>query len=72
MKRGQLKTLLLTITFSVSLFSNTYSQDLLDAVKSNSKLAIELKDVYRAFCINNIVIDQKEMINVFLNNGSDS
>jgi hypothetical protein len=58
--------------FSVLLFSDTYSQDLLDAVKSNSKLVIELKDAYRAFHINNIIIDQKEMINVFLNDGSDA
>ena len=72
MKRGQLKTLLLTITFSVLLFSDTYSQDLLDAVKSNSKLAIELKDAYRAFHINNIITDQKEIINVYLNDASDA
>ncbi len=72
MKRGQLKSLLLTFILSILLFSYTFSQDLLDAVKSNSKLVIELKDAYRAFHINNIIIDQKEMINVFLNDGSDA
>ncbi len=70
MKIGQLRSLLLTITFWVLLFSDTYSQDLLDAVKSNPKLVIELKDAFRAFHINNIIIDQKEMINLFLNDGS--
>lgn len=72
MKRGQLKTLFLTITFSILLFSDTYSQDLLDAVISNSKIVIELNDAYRAFHINNIITDQKEMINVLLNDGSDA
>lgn len=72
MKIGQLKSLLLTITFSILVFSDTYSQDLLDAVKGNSKLVTELKDTYRAFHINNIIIDQKEMINIFLNDGSDT
>lgn len=72
MKIGQLKSLLLTITFSILVFSDTYSQDLLDAVKGNSKLVTELKDAYRAFHINNIIIDQKEMINIFLNDGSDT
>ncbi|MBK9718909.1 MAG: hypothetical protein IPO85_15625 [Saprospiraceae bacterium] len=72
MKQGQLKTLLLTVTFSFWFFSAAYSQDLLDAVKSNSKLVIELKDAYKAFHINNIISDQKEMINVFISDGSDS
>lgn len=71
MKLGQLKSILLTIIFSFLLFSNTFSQDLLDTVKSNSKLVIELKDCFRAFHVNNIIIDQKEMINVLLNDGSD-
>lgn len=60
------------MAFSVLLFSDTYSQDLLDAVKSNSKLVVELKDAYRAFHINNIITEQKEMINLFLNDGSDA
>jgi hypothetical protein len=72
MKRGQLKSLPLTIILSILLFNDTFSQDIFDAVKSNSKLVIELKDAYRAFHINNIIIDQKEMINVFLNDGSDA
>ena len=66
MKLRQPKSLLLTITFSILLFSDTYSQDLLDTVKSNSKLVIELKDAYRAFHINNIIKDQNEMTVVFL------
>lgn len=72
MKQGRLKSLLLTILLSLLLLGDTYSQDLLDAAKSNSKLVIELKDAFRAFHINNIIIDQKEMINVFLNDGSDA
>lgn len=72
MIRGQLKTLLLTITLSVFHFSDTYSQDILDTVKSNLKLIIELKDAYSAFHINNIITDQKEMINIYHNDGSDT
>lgn len=72
MKLGQLKALLLTITFSVLLFSDTYSQDVLDTVKSNSKLVIELKDVYRAYRINNIIKDQNEMTVVYLDDRSDA
>ena len=66
MKLEQLKTFLLTITFSVLLFSDTYSQEVLDTVKSNSKLVVELKDAYRAFHINNMIKDQNEMTVVFL------
>ncbi len=72
MKQEQLKLVLITITFSVLLFIDAYAQDLLIDVKSNLKLVSELKDAYRAFHINNIIIQQKEMINVFLNDGSDS
>lgn len=64
MKPIQLKPLLLTIIFSILLFSKSYSQDLLDSVKNDSKLVIELKDLYKAFHINNILIGQKEMINL--------
>jgi len=64
MTRPKFKTLLFTIAFSILLFSDSYSQDILDAVKSNSKLVIELKDAYGAFHINNIITEQKEMINV--------
>lgn len=71
MKLGQLKSTLLIIIFSFLLFNNTFSKDLLDSVKSNSKLVIELKDCYRAFHVNNIIIDQKEMINVLLKDGSE-
>lgn len=70
MKTGQLKSLLLTIIFSVLLFSDTYSQQTLDDIKSNSTLVAELKDVYRAFSVNNIVADQREMVNLFLNDAS--
>ncbi|MDI3319485.1 hypothetical protein [Pinibacter soli] len=46
-------------------FSVTYAQDLLDNIKDNSKLTKELKDVYRAFHINNIIVEQKELINIY-------
>ena len=65
------KTTLIIIFFFL-LFTDTFATDLLDNVKSASKLVIELKDAFRAFHVNNIIIDQKEMVNVFLNDGSDS
>ena len=71
MKRKQLKSLLLVLSFSVLSFSQAYSQDLLDNVKSSSKLVTELKDLFRACHINNIITAQKEMINVTLDDGSD-
>jgi len=71
MNRVNFKSQLPIVILSLLLFNNSYSQDLLDRIKSNSKLVIELKDAYRAFHINNIIIDQKEMINLFLNDGSD-
>jgi len=46
MNRLNFKTKLLTIALSFLLFGNSYSQDLLDEVKSNSKLVIKLKDGY--------------------------
>ena len=72
MKQEQLKTLLLTITFSVLLISDAFSQDLLDDLKSNSKLVVELKDAYRAFHLNNIITEQKEVINIYLNDDSET
>jgi hypothetical protein len=72
MKRLQFKTLLFVINFSVLISIHCYSQDLLDGVSSNSRLVIELKDVFRAFHINHILADQTEMINVLVNEGSDS
>ena len=71
MKREISKFLLLIVTYLLLLYGNTYSQDPLSTIKSNSKLISELKDVFRAFHVNNIVIDQKEMINVLLSDGSD-
>jgi len=68
--KQQTRFLLLTITFSIITF-NGYSQDLLDAVKSNSKLVAELKDTYRAFHINNIIVEQKEMINIVQDDASE-
>ena len=78
MKQRQLKTILLTITISVLLISvghfthkllpkqlpDTFSQELVDAVKNKSKLVIELKDAYRAFHINSIITEQEEVINI--------
>ena len=72
MKNGQHKSLFLIITFTFLLISETYSQDLLNDVNRNSKLVIELKDAYRAFNINNIITEQKEIINLFLKDGSDA
>jgi len=85
MKQRQLKTILLTITISVLLISvghfthkllpkqlpDTFSQELVDAVKNKSKLVIELKDAYRAFHINSIITEQEEVINIYLNDDSE-
>lgn len=46
-------------------------QDLLDNVKSNSKIVTELKDVFRASKINLKITEQKEIINLFLHDGSE-
>lgn len=43
------------------------ASDLLDSVKSNSKLIRDLKDVYRAYKVNHILSDQKENINLVAN-----
>ena len=86
MKQRQLKTILLTITISVLLISvghfthkpfpkqlpDTFSQELVDAVKNKSKLVIELKDAYRAFHINSIITEQEEVINIYLNDDSET
>ncbi len=69
-KQG-LKSFLFAVAFSFLFFTDTFSQDLLDNVKSNSKIVTELKDVYRAYKINHKITDQKETINLFLNEGSD-
>jgi hypothetical protein len=65
-----MKWLLLTGVFFLGLTKSS-GQDLLDSVKSNSKVITELKDTYRAFYVNDIITDQKEMINVVLNDNSD-
>jgi hypothetical protein len=69
--KQQLRSLLLIISFSVLFYGKTYGQDLLDNVKSSSKLVTELKDLFRACHINNIITNQKEMINLNLDDSSD-
>lgn len=71
MKIGQFKTFLMTIIFLVLFYSDAYNEDLLDAIKNNSELIIKLKDLYRAFHINNIILDQKETISIILEDSSD-
>ena len=70
-KQRQRTLLLLLIGSFLLLFGDSYGQDLLDAVKDSSQLVLELKDAYRAFHVNNIISDQKGLINVFLHDGSD-
>lgn len=65
------KSKLLTIILSFLLFNNFYSQDLLDKVQSDSKLISKLKDGYRAFHINHIIAEQKEMINLMVDDSTD-
>jgi hypothetical protein len=71
MNRLNFKTKLLTIALSFLLFGNSYSQNLLDGVKSDSRLVIRLKDGYRSFHINNIISEQKEMINLIIDDATD-
>lgn len=66
-----LKSKLFTIILSFLLFNNSYSQDLLDGIKSDSKLVSKLKDGYRAFHINHIIAEQKEMINLMVDDSTD-
>lgn len=71
MNRLNFKSKLLTLILLFLIFNSSYSQNLLDEVKSNSKLVIRLKDCYRAFHINNIIAEQKEMINLTIDDSSD-
>jgi hypothetical protein len=64
------KYFLLIISFFFA-FTDLPGQDLLDSVKSNSKLVLELKDTYRAFHINNIITEQKELLNLFSEDNSE-
>jgi hypothetical protein len=65
-----MKCLLLTSVFLILTLTTGFSQDLLDSVKSNTKLVNELKDAFRAFFINDVITDQKEKINVVLEDNS--
>lgn len=58
--------IILTSILIILSFTKGFGQDLLDSVKSNTKLVNDLKDTYRAFFINDVITDQKEMINVML------
>lgn len=44
-----------------------FGLDKLDDVHNDARILVELKDVYRAFKINHIIADQKEMLNLLLN-----
>lgn len=65
------KSKLLTIILSFLVFSHCYSQNLLDEVQSDSKLVSKLKDAYRAFHINHIIAEQKEIINLMVDDSTD-
>jgi hypothetical protein len=65
------KSFLITTIFTLLFISDTFAQDLLDNVKSNSQIITELKDVYRAYKINLKITDQKETINLILDDASD-
>ena len=65
----KIKWLQVVVVFLLG-FSNCYGTDLLDAVTVKSKLNNDLKDLYRAFSINHKIEEQKEFINLFLNDGS--
>jgi hypothetical protein len=44
----------------------TPKTDLLDSVKSDKQVIIDLKDVYRTYYINHIIDEQKENVNLYL------
>jgi hypothetical protein len=48
-----------------------FASDKLDEIHSNDKVIVELKDVYRAFKINHIISDQKEMLNLLSDESPD-
>ena len=64
------KSLFITVALSFLVFSGSFGADLLDSVKSKTKLANDLKDVYRAYYINHKITDQKELINLYMDEGS--
>jgi hypothetical protein len=66
-KALRLKLILLSIILFLAPNIRTAAQDLLDNVKSNSQLIFDLKDLYRALYISNIITEQKELINLSLN-----
>lgn len=60
------KTLLTFLVFTSTL-SYGFAQDKLNAVKEESILINELKDVYRGFYIHHVIEEQKELIDVYVN-----
>jgi len=53
---------ILTLFLLLLISTSIDAKDLLDSVKSNSKLICELKDCYRAFKINHIIVEQAELM----------
>lgn len=45
--------------------------DAFDTIPANSKLIADLKDIYRVYHVNLTIDDQKEMVNVYLNDEND-
>jgi len=63
------KVLFITLAFFQLHFA--FASDILDNVRTNTPVVAELKDVYRAFKINHIISDQKEMLNLLLDESPD-
>ncbi len=63
--------LIICLAILIGLSRSAFSADPLDSVKSQSALINDLKDVYRAFNISHAVADQKELINIHLEDGDD-
>lgn len=61
----QSKTALPALAVLFLTLSGAFARDRLDNIKDNSELTKELKDVYRAFRINNIITEQQEWINIY-------
>jgi hypothetical protein len=66
------KTLLVAIIFLPLFFSDSFGADPPGTVKSNPRLLSDLKDIYSAFNITHRIAGQKELLNVFMDDGSES
>ena len=67
-----LKNLLVAVVFLLPFFSNSFSADPPVPIKNSARLLNDLKDIYSAFNITHRLADQKELINVYMDDGAES